>query len=239
MKKKFCIAALLCAALWLLPAVPAAAAEESTETDVRYARVEEAGVYLYRTASENTGLFVLPRTYFIRLTGESGDYYAVEYLSGMQGRSAVRGFCRKDEIVPVDYIPETPYLYYSVDVTFRTDGDAGLPAGFITEYTVSAPYYGTFSFGSSTYYYVELNGAFGYVPAVACSALDYPLNTEHTQPPAETTEESLPEPQGLSAASIALIAVLCAAALGALFFLFRPAPKKAPPPEEEAEEFFR
>ena len=108
------------------------------------------------------------------------------------GKTAVRGYCRADEVTPVDYIPQTPYLSYTVRVTFRTG--EGLPDGFITEYTVGAPFYGTFRFGSSTYYYVELNGAFGYVPATACSLLDYPLNTEHTEVAApETQPEAVPD----------------------------------------------
>ena len=165
----------------------------------------------------------------------------VEYLTGTQGRTAVRGYCLRDQVSPVDYVPSVPYLCYEVDVTFRTEADAGLPAGFITEYTVGAPFYGTFRFGSSTYYYVELNGAFGYVPATACSLLDYPLNTEHTEVAApETQPEAQEQPQaggGLSVAAIVLLCVLGAAGLGLLYFLFRPAHKKRVH-EEEAEEFY-
>lgn len=238
----------LCLVLLLaLPALfwPAAAAEPGAETGdaetPAYARVEQDGVYLYRSPSAEAGLFVLPRSYFVRLTGEAGDYYAVEYLSGTAGRTAVYGYCLRSDVVPVDYQPETPYLCYAVDVTFRTGEAAGLPAGFFTEYTVSAPYYGSFRFGSSTYYYVELNGAFGYVPAAACGALDYPLNTEHTEAPAEEpppAEEPAAE-GGLSALAIALLCVLGTAGLGLLYFLFRPQHKKrAAPREEEAEEFY-
>ena len=193
----------LCLVLLLaLPALfwPAAAAEPGAETGdaetPAYARVEQDGVYLYRSPSAEAGLFVLPRSYFVRLTGEAGDYYAVEYLSGTAGRTAVYGYCLRSDVTPVDYQPATPYLYYAVDVTFRTGEAAGLPAGFFTEYTVSAPYYGSFRFGSSTYYYVELNGAFGYVPAAACGALDYPLNTEHTEAPAEEPSEAPAQPAG-------------------------------------------
>lgn len=176
MKKFRFLAAAFAAAALLVLFLPAfASAAESEEENAQapaYARIEQDGVYLYRSPSADSGLFVLPSSYFVKLSGEAGEYYIVEYLSGTQGRTAVRGYCLREEVTPVDYTPATPYLYYAVDVTFRTEADTGLPAGFITEYTVSAPYYGTFRFGSSTYYYVELNGAFGYVPATACSLLD-------------------------------------------------------------------
>ena len=247
MKKFRFLAAMLAAAALLALFLPASAAAAESDGEgagseaPSYARIEQDGVYLYRSPSADAGLFVLPRSYFVRLAGEAGDYYAVEYLTGTQGRTAVRGYCLRDQVSPVDYVPSVPYLCYEVDVTFRTEADAGLPAGFITEYTVGAPFYGTFRFGSSTYYYVELNGAFGYVPATACSLLDYPLNTEHTDIAApETQPEAQEQPQaggGLSVAAIVLLCVLGAAGLGLLYFLFRPAHKKRVH-EEEAEEFY-
>ena len=215
--------------------VPVNAAEE----EYGYARVTQENTYLYTQPEAQSGLFILPQSYFVHITGISGEYYAVEYLAGTAGKTAVRGYCRADEVTPVDYIPQTPYLSYTVRVTFRTG--EGLPDGFITEYTVGAPFYGTFRFGSSTYYYVELNGAFGYVPATACSLLDYPLNTEHTEVAApETQPEAQEQTQaggGLSVAAIVLLCVLGAAGLGLLYFLFRPAHKKRAH-EEEAEEFY-
>lgn len=250
MKKiRLLAAALAVSALLSLFTPLCAAAAEGAESQAdagseapAYARIEQDGVYLYRSPSANAGLFVLPRSYFVRLAGESGEYYIVEYLTGTQGRTAVRGYCLQSEVTPVDYTPETPYLWYTVDVTFRTAADAGLPTGFITEYTVSAPFYGTFRFGSSTYYYVELDGAFGYVPATACSLLDYPLNTEHTEVPTTQEEEPQPQPQengGLGVAGIVLLCVLGAAGLGLLYFLFRPAhAKKSASRDEEAEEFY-
>lgn len=259
--KKLLLAAMLALLFVCLAPMTALAAEEgmpaalaaedtaagTTEEDGEatpgygYARITEDGVYLYRTASASAGLFVLPRSYFVKITGEAGDYLAVEYLSATAGRTAVRGYVLAEEVTAVDYIPETPYLYYSVDVTFSAGEAAGLPSGFITEYTVSAPFYGTFSFGSSTYYYVELNGTFGYVPASACTALDYPLNTEHTEVPAPEEPDEQPTAQaGLSTASIVLICLLVAAALAALILIFRPlAGKKRAAPEEEAGEFYQ
>ena len=157
----------LAALLWLLPFAPARA-----ETADTYARITQAQVYLYEKPEQDSGLFILPETYFVRITGEAGDYYSVEYMSGVQNRTAVRGYCLRSDVERVDYVPETPFLVYDTTVTFRTS--EGLPDGFFTEYDVTAAFYGTFSYGSSVCYYVELEGEFGYVPASSCSPLSYP-----------------------------------------------------------------
>lgn len=242
-----CLPFALCAPLTAFAAeetaaeeLPAGEEQEGEEESFGWARITKEGVYLYRSADESSGLFILPRSYFVKITGEAGSFYAAEYLSGEAGRTAVRGYVAADEVTLVDYTPSEPYLHYSVDVTFTAGEGAGLPGSFISEYTLSAPFYGTFPFGSSTYYYVEIDGAFGYVPASACTALDYPLNTEHTQTPApeQPTEEVQPAESSLSTASIVLLCLLGAAALAALVLIFRPqlGKKKAP---EEAGEFYQ
>lgn len=205
------------------------------DEDYRYARVTQENVYLYSSAQDNSGLFVLPRTYFVKITGESGDYYKVEYLTGAAGVTPVRGYCRKAEVSPVDYVPETPFLVYGTDVTF-TAGSGDLPDGFITEYTVPADFYGTFSYGSSVYYYVNIGGEFGYVPAAACTPLDYPENTEHSETVSPGKD---PSPNGnASVLNVVLVCALSVAALGAVYFLFRPAkaPRKLEPFAEDYEQ---
>ncbi len=194
-------------------------AEENPESGYGYARVTQEDVYLYSQPQAESGLFILPRSYFVKITGETGDYYRVEYLTGTSA-TPVRGYCRTDDVEPVDYIPETPFLLYDTEVTF-TVGSADLPDGFFTEYTVPAAFYGTFYYGSSVYYYVNMNGEFGYVPASACPPLDYPENTEHM--PAETPETPQESGGNANVVNIILICALSVAALGAVYFLFRPA----------------
>lgn len=206
----------------------------SAEEEYGYARITADDTYLYSSAEEDSGLFILPRSYFVKVTGAAGSYYAVEYMSGIQGRTPVRGYCLAEELTLVDYIPETPFLNYTVRVTFRV-GDS-LPDSFISEYEVDAAFYGTFSYGSAVCYYVELDGEFGYVPASACPPLDYPLNTEHTEQEEPETDVT-PARGGFGALNIVLICVLAVVALGAVYFLFRPA-KKRRPDGEDAEDVF-
>ena len=202
-----------------------------------YARVTSPDVYLYEEADENSGLFILPETYFVKILSENGDYYAAEYLCDTPNRTPVRGYCRKTDVECVDYIPETPFLVYETQITFRSSSD-DLPEGFIRDYTVDAAFYGTFSYGSSVCCYVEMEGRFGYVPASACSPIAYPPNTEHTDTasdgqPSDPSSAAQPDP-----VNIVLICALAVAALGAVWFLFRPAKKQAHPLDEDAEDFF-
>ncbi len=215
------LAAVLLAALSAPFAAPLAA--YAAEGDAAFARITREGIYLYSEPDEDAGLFELPQSWFVRVTARLGGYCAVAYLSDTPERTAVYGYCKEEELTFVGYTPETPFLSYTVDVTFSA-GDPSLPDGFLTTYTVSAAYYGSFSYGSATYYYVELEGRFGYVPASACPPLDLPENTEHTE-----TETPAPDPDGspagsaAGAVSVVLACVLAAAALGIAYFLFRPA----------------
>ena len=229
--KKLAVA--LAAALpfaFVLGFAPAHAAETSEGS---YARVMQEEVYLYSSPQEESGLFILPRTYFVKITGEEAGFYQVEYLTDTSARP-VYGYCRIGDVEPVDYVPETPFLTYETEVTF-TVGSSDLPDGFFTAYTVPAAFYGTFYYGSSVYYYVNMDGEFGYVPASACPPLDYPENTEHMQ---AETPETPPESGGnTNAVNIVLICALSVAALGAVYFLFRPArPAARPAPFDDYEQ---
>ena len=96
-----CLPFVLCAPLTAFAAEETAAEEqpageeqEGEEESFGWARITKEGVYLYRSADESSGLFILPRSYFVKITGEAGSFYAAEYLSGEAGRTAVR-LCAK------------------------------------------------------------------------------------------------------------------------------------------------
>lgn len=240
MKKFLLMLTLLFACSAAVFAFPSAArAEGETET---YARVTRDGVYFYSTPASGAGLFVLPRTYFVKIVDTAGEYYRVRYLDSSGDGRALEGYCLADEIEPVGYTPETPYLVYSVTVTYRAGGDYSLPDSSLSEYTVTADYYGEFDYGSSTCYYVRLNGQFGYVPADSCSVVDYPENTEHTVQETPSSDDGSAENENsFGALNVVLICVLAVAALGAIYFLFRPAKGKkegSPSFYDETEDVF-
>lgn len=232
--KKFAaiVFCLLLSAACVLPAH--AAAEEDAPS---YARVTEEGVYFYSAPAAGAGLFILPRTYFVKIVGTAGEYLRVRYLDDSGDGRALEGYCRTDEVTPVSFTPQTPYLVYSVLVTYSA-GEGAAPDSDLSEYTVSADYYGEFAYGSAACYYVRIGGKFGYVPASACSVVDYPENTEHLFEESPSDEGNSPQKSGApGAAGIVLICVLAVAALGALYFLFRPAKAKKPVYDETEDVF--
>lgn len=202
--------------------VPFAAARTAYADDTKsYARIESEGVYLYGSPDESDGLFTLPRTYFVQILGETAQFYYVSYLTDRSDYKAVKGYCKKTEIVPVDYTPVTPFLEYKITVTYSVDGSF-LPDDPLSTFTAEVVYYGEFNFGTSVYYYVNRDGAFGYVPAKSCSKPEYPVNTEHTEVNKPDTGQGTVSAQG-NAVRIVLICTLAVFAVGAVYFLFRPA----------------
>ena len=190
--------------------------EQARAETYGYARIMDDSTYFYSEADEDAGLFLLPRTYFVQIIGDAGDYYQISYLDGQENVKAVKGYCKKSQVTPVSYLPQTPYLVYRIQVTYSTD-EPSFPDGFLEEITLSADYYGAFYYGSALCYYVYLNGSFGYVPASACSKPDYPENTEFTDPP-----DPSPVPQKKDVTGIVLTCILASAAILAVWFLFRP-----------------
>ena len=69
--KKFILSAALLLAV--LPAAALAAARPARAEEALYARVLEEGVYLYSSADETSGLFILPRSYFVRIESEEDE----------------------------------------------------------------------------------------------------------------------------------------------------------------------
>jgi len=73
-----------------------------------YARVNSDDVFLYKSAVDLTEcenvLFILPKTYFVRLTAdENSMFYRAEYLG-------VSGYVKKDSVQVIVGTPTTPYM---------------------------------------------------------------------------------------------------------------------------------
>ncbi|MFA5758643.1 MAG: hypothetical protein WC942_04700 [Clostridia bacterium] len=85
---------------------------------VYYARISYENVYLYRTASENNDYanlyFKLPRSYFVKLTGESGDFFSAEYID-------ISGFVLKSQVQCIKEVPQKAYL---TDITYSIVGNS-------------------------------------------------------------------------------------------------------------------
>ena len=179
-----------------------------------YACVLAENTYFYASADDRRGLFVLPKTYFVKVIEYGSPYCKVEYLIDGNKTKRVVGYAHTDELTFVDFTPKTPYLTHYFDVHYRIDGGEIEDDAFLTQITVSCVYYGDFSVGSKTYCYVLRDGEFGYVPKP--TNLSYLENTEYqdyldklatespplSQPSTETAQVETP-------AQIAILIVLC------------------------------
>ncbi len=190
-------------------------AKAATERESgEYACVLAENTYFYASADDRRGLFVLPKTYFVKLIEYGTPYCKVEYLIDGNETQRVVGYAHTDELTFVDFIPVNPYLTHVFDVHYRIDGSEIEDDAFLTQITVSCLYYGDFSVGSKTYCYVLRDGEFGYVPKPI--SLSYPENTEYqdyldklaAQSPPTATPPAQTE-QAASPAQIAILIVLC------------------------------
>lgn len=229
MKRWFCcLSALLL--LFCSPSLPArrAAAEESPQ----YAVADARDVYFYADRDEDSGLFLIPYTYYVKVLSLGDPFCAVEYLTDTPPYKKVTGYCKTSDLTFVDFVPERPYLTMTLSVTYVLPDPPALATGDLSEVTVEYAYYGEFPVGSAKYRYVYGNGKFGYLPADG--ELVYDLNTDYLQP--SSGEADLPEqPQGggLSGMQIFFLCALCVsvAAIAALVIRGKKAP--APAPEED------
>lgn len=78
-----------------------------------FARVLNDDVMLYKTPNEQDDYsnvyFILPRTYFVELVDEEGEFYKVNYIS-------FSGYVKKNSVQAISGVPTNPYL---TDVSFR------------------------------------------------------------------------------------------------------------------------
>jgi hypothetical protein len=203
--KKFLFAALLPLFYFLLSfsffSPPKAQAEGG-----EYACILTDSAYFYAGENEQSGLFILPKTYYVKVLVPSYPYSQVEYLSDGANTRKLTGYCKTVDLTFVEYIPERPFLFKTFEVTYFA-GNTDDP--FANKLTVTCAYYGDYTVGSKTYAYVLQSGEFGYVPKP--TGFTYLENTEYSsRQEAETPPEEEPTPQGKgNGAQVAILIVLC------------------------------
>ncbi len=201
--KKLIFAVLLpilyCVASFLSPPLHSAHAVSDC-----FAYVPTQNVYFYTSESNGVrqGLFLLPYSYYVHVVGEDEEYYLIEYLTDGTYTKKLFGYCKKSEVIPVDYLPERPYLYLTVDVTYTING--GMNPSF-SEITFTCGYYGDYLEGTKTFAYVYRDDLFGYIPKP--TTLTYPKNEEYDE--RNKAEDVFAEEKSSSPSQIALLVLLC------------------------------
>ncbi len=176
-----------------------------------YACILEERTYLYATADETRGLFILPATYYVKLL-EYGEYYCrVEYLYDDAQTKKQTGYVKTPLLTFVNYQPQTPYFHHVFTVSYRMETGQTNATDVLDEITVACTYYGDYRIGEKEYCYVLQGESFGYVPKPA--DLVVPKNEEYAAYLASLQESSLDatpvEEEKSSPAQIAILVALC------------------------------
>ena len=215
--KKFILALLpflffLYSLLPVFPPTPSSKAETSTVANVGgYACILDNDVYFYTAKNDKRGLFLLPKTYFVRILEVNDDFCKVEYLYDDPYVKKLVGYARTEKLSFVDYVPKRPYLYRLFDVRYSLD-DALAGDEFLNQITITCAYYGDYLVGSETYCYVLRGDAFGYIPKP--EDFTYEENPEYVEHLAPTNPNPDPNTGGVAnnksnPAQIAILVVLC------------------------------
>lgn len=77
------------------------------EDKIYFAKVQSTGVMFLSQKSDDSALFELPFSYFVKVESVDGDYFSAEYQNK-------KGFVKKDAVRLMDGVPKQPYA--SVDV---------------------------------------------------------------------------------------------------------------------------
>ncbi len=193
-----------------------------------YACILTDDVYLYASSNERSGLFLLPRTYFVKILDVQTDFTKVEYSTDGEKSKKLTGYCKTEQLTFVDYVPTQPYFYSTFEVTYRLEnGNSNYP--FLTEITVTCSYYGEYPIGSETYCYVFREDAFGYVPKP--TNFNVPINTEYSDrliEEAPPSEEPTEKEATLPPTQIVTIVLLCLLAPILASLILRPTRKPTP-----------
>lgn len=244
MKKQF-LTALLTLTFLLLPLSPFPMTDKNSErlssrqsltvnaqtpTPVAgtYAYIPSDNAYFYPVPSEHRGIFLLPKTYYVRLLDYQTDFCRIEYLYDDVSTKKIIGYAKTDTLIFVDYIPNRPYLYYVFDVQYHIGDGTFNDSAFLDEVTVTCSYYGDYVVGTKTYCYVLRGDTFGYIPKP--SSLSFEENTEYADrlaamPPTDTS--STPDQASTPPSQIALLIAVCLLVPVLAALIVKP-PKKPP-----------
>ncbi len=205
----------------------------------RYAVVPDGDVWFCAGESESSRIFLLPRSYYVRILNEGPLYCRVEYLEDEGPYKKITGYCKTEDIIAVDYIPVRPYLKKEITLSYSLPaaGSGGLGGSF-SSVEKTFVYYGQRYEGAKLYYYVLADGTFDFIAADA--ELAYEENTDYLDylaaqdTAAQGGEVAKPEAGGMNAAMIVVVCIACVAAVAVAVFVIRG--KKPAPPDDQTED---
>lgn len=200
-----------------------------------YACILSDEAFFYSAKDEKRGVFLLPKTYYVKILEADEEFCRIEYLYDDAYVQKLVGYAKTSDLTPVPYVPKRPYLYRLVEVSYTIDGGNAQNSGFLDRITVTCAYYGDYRIGSETYSYILRDGSFGYIPKPA--DLSFEINTEYAEWEAanaeqeKNEEEEQPKEQA-SPAQIAILIALCLLVPVLAALILRPS-KRSPYDQDE------
>ena len=218
-----CLFTMLSVAALPSPKSPALKANAEAE---QYAVAETPDVWMYGEESEESKLFCIPHTYYVKVISRGEKFTYAEYLKDSEPYRKIRGYCLTSALTFVSFVPQRPYLFREVTVEYVLPG-ASLGNGKFSGLQETFVYYGTRYENGQLYFYVGKNGEFDYIPAD--EELTFELNTDYL--PEATSEAAAKKSgeSGISAVQIVLITLSSVALL--VIAIFVALGKKTVPPE--------
>ena len=199
-----------------------------------YACVLTDEAFFYSSRDEKRGVFLLPKTYYVKIIEADSEFCKVEYLYDDSYVQKLIGYAKTSDLTPVPYVPKRPYLYRLIDVHYTIGGTNVPSSGFLDEITVTCAYYGDYRIGSETYSYILRDGSFGYIPKP--NDLTYDANLEYAEWQAANAEqekmEEPPQKEQSTPMQIAILIALCLLVPVLAALILRP-PKRSPYDSEE------
>lgn len=214
--KRFSFLMLFCA-LFLLPALlrPAAEPVAAEDKEVSYAVAAASDVWFYSEADEAGGLFMLPKSYYVKIVETGEEFSKAEYGDG-ETMPRITGFVKNGTVTAVSFTPARPFLDKKVTLTYKLEGAAEDDFESLQK---TFSYYGSTFRGTARYWYVCADGKFGYV--AADGEPEYELNVDYLT--GNVSGETPPPEQKhvpLTGVQIALVCIAVVAALAVAAFVF-------------------
>ncbi|MDE7083180.1 MAG: hypothetical protein K2O89_05735 [Clostridia bacterium] len=191
------------------------------DTAFRYAYVgEKVEAYFYKDKDLQSALFAIPETYCVEILREDGDWYYCRYAKDEGAYVALRGYCLKSDLNPIEEPLENEYLNYPIAVDFYAkEGSAQIDPFKVT---LTVAFYGNGTMNASGLSYVYYAGNFGYV---ANTVRDYPKNDI----PQPTVSTDITERESVNATLITAIVITVIAVVAVVVLYFASKRPKLPP----------
>ena len=195
----------ICACLFFNLSLPNIQAQADPSAN-SYACILSSDVFFYSERTDRKGLFLLPKSYYVRILEYGEEYCKVEYGDNSLARALI-GYVQTNELTLVEYVPKRPYLAYTFDVSYTIENGIIADSSFLTQITVKCVYYGDYKVGSETYCYVLRGEEFGYIPKP--TTLSYEENYEYADYIASLKENSSSLENTSSPTQVGILIALC------------------------------